>query len=142
MKEKTIQNQIRIDLSTKDSRVFRNHVGTGYSTYAVTQALDAIYDPFLKKKIESILNKGFVSFGFGEGSSDLIGIKSVKVTPEMVGKNIGVFCAIECKSPSGNTSASRLEKQNKFINVINSLGGRAGFATSSEMAERILNYER
>ena len=63
-------------------------------------------------------------------SSDLIGITSVVVVPEMVGYKIGVFTAREVKKPgwvySGNP---REEAQRKFGELVLSHGGDFQFIT-------------
>lgn len=65
-------------------------------------------------------------------SSDLIGITTVVVTQDMVGKRIGIFTAIEVKSeewkPSGKDK--REQAQRNFIDWVIKCGGIAGFANS------------
>lgn len=63
----------------------------------------------------------------GEGGSDIVGIYK------------GRFIGIEVKVPDARTKADRLEKQSNFIRVIRDNGGLAGFATSPEEAEAIIN---
>ena len=46
-KEKKIQNEIRVECSHSDNRIFRNHVGSAYSPDAVHAALSMINDPVL-----------------------------------------------------------------------------------------------
>lgn len=65
-------------------------------------------------------------------SSDLIGITVVTITPDMVGKQIGVFTAIEVKKPDWKqkpvlTDTREIAQQN-FIDFIRSKFGFAGFA--------------
>lgn len=139
LNEQKVQQGIRKECSATDNRIFRNAVGSGYSPHAVYAALGCIYDPELKKRVEKHLNKGIFQYGFGKGSSDLIAIQQVTITPDMVGKKVGVFCAIEVKDPDHKTDRDHLERQQKFINVIKSLGGRAGFATSPLDTYDILN---
>lgn len=73
-------------------------------------------------------------------SSDLIGITKIVITPDMVGKTIGVFTAIEVKDESWN-SQKKLDKretaQNNFIQWVISMGGIAGFANSVDNLKQI-----
>lgn len=91
-----------------------------------------------------------VRFGLGNDSaklnavwksSDLIGILPVTVTPEMVGLRLGIFVAVDAKSPDawkgGPRTAHELAQENFFINV-RQLGGIGGFATSTHDLERLL----
>lgn len=65
-------------------------------------------------------------------SSDLIGITQIIITPEMVGKMIGVFTAAEIKKENWkfNPNDQHEIAQNNFINFVNSKGGIAFFANS------------
>ena len=58
--------------------------------------------------------------GLCPGSSDLIGLKAIKITPEMVGTEIACFVAIEVKLPSGRVQ----ENQINFLDMVKKLGGR------------------
>lgn len=73
-------------------------------------------------------------------SSDYIGITPMVVTPDMVGKTIGVFTAIETK-PSGwklLPSDERGLAQKNFHDIVKKSGGIAGFASSVEEFIRII----
>ncbi len=86
----------------------------------------------------------WVSFGVGPeggGGSDLIGWKSVTITPEMVGKKFAIFVAIETKATDGKTNKKRLEAQSNFVQQVHKAGGLAGFARTVEEAEAILRGE-
>ena len=65
-------------------------------------------------------------------SSDFIGITPIIITPDMVGKTIGVFTAIEVKASnwSFKPTDTRACAQKNFIDWVVSLGGIAGFCTS------------
>lgn len=66
-------------------------------------------------------------------SSDRIAIMPVTITPEMVGKTVGVFMAVEMKKhPWKYTGKDREEGQKNFIDYINTRGGCAMFVTSIE----------
>ena len=68
------------------------------------------------------------------GSSDLIGITEVIITPEMVGQKIGRFTAFEVKTDSGKTS----KEQKVFIDFVKSKGGIAGVVRSEEDIDNLL----
>lgn len=70
-----------------------------------------------------------------DGSSDLIGWYPVTVTPEMVGKRIAVFCAIEGKSETGRVSV----KQNNFLRQVTQDGGISGVARDDSELVNIFN---
>lgn len=112
MSEQTVQQEIRLALSTGQSRVFRNNVG-------------AIKDHTGR----------LVTFGLCKGSSDLIGWKSVIVTPDMVGKRVAIFLAVEVKGPK---TPVRPEQTN-FIERVRLAGGLAGIARSVTDAITITN---
>lgn len=76
-----------------------------------------------------------VRMGLVTGSSDLIGWRSITVTPDMVGRAVAVFSAIEGKSLRGRV---RPEQEN-FIRVVLEAGGLAGVARSEADATTILD---
>lgn len=78
-----------------------------------------------------------VRFGLCPGSSDLIGVTPVTITEEMVGKNIGVFTAIEVKTPKGRVSA----EQERFLAAVRRAGGIAGVARSVQDALSLLSEQ-
>jgi len=68
--------------------------------------------------------------GLCVGSSDLIGWTPVVVTPDMVGKTVGIFTAVEVKKSNGRASKSQLN----FIDRVKMDGGIAGIATNESEA--------
>jgi hypothetical protein len=54
-----------------------------------------------------------IKFGLCPGSADLIGFKSVEITPDMVGKRVAIFYAVEQKKPGGKTS----DGQKKWLDM-------------------------
>jgi hypothetical protein len=112
MTEQQIQNDIRRECNTGDARLWRNNIGT------------------------SITKRGVIHYGIpGKGGSDLIGFKTVTITPEHIGKKVAIFLAIECKSATGKPST----EQTNFIEYVRKCGGLAGIARSADEANQILN---
>ena len=74
-----------------------------------------------------------VRYGLCPGSSDLIGYRTVVITPEMVGQRVAIFAAVEVKDRARPT-----EQQTAFINLVQGAGGLAGIARSVPDALSIL----
>jgi hypothetical protein len=76
----------------------------------------------------------WVQFGVASpGGSDLIGYRSVVITPDMVGQRVAVFVAIEVKTPTGRATPA----QQHFIDHIRRAGGIAGIVRTTAEAQRI-----
>lgn len=123
-----LEADIRLALGRDpDTRVFRNTVGTGWQGRVVGKTLDTI----------TLANARAITFGLAPGSGDLIAIRRVLITPEMVGQVIGAFGSIEAKSGTG-----RIEPDQKaWRDMVRLLGGRAGVARSVADARAILDGE-
>lgn len=112
MAETPIVQQILLALSDSVTRAFRNNVGA------------------LEDK-----NGRWVTYGLSPGSADIIGIRSIVITPEMVGQTIGVFVSVEVKRPGPDrTDRQRRIAQGNWRDTIKRLGGRAGIARSADEA--------
>lgn len=86
-----------------------------------------------------------ISLGFGMpngdplvGAGDLIGWTVVTVTPDMVGKRLAVFTAIETKNSKGGR---KRDAQKVFVGNVLKAGGLAGFASNPEEAKQIVKGE-
>ena len=112
--EAYVQNKIRLAIGSGDVRLFRNNTG-------------ALLD----------MQGRLVKFGLCKGSSDLIGFRSITITPDMVGQKIAVFSAIEVKD-KGKVTVD----QKNFINIINNAGGYAGVAKNVNDAKKILYMDK
>tara|TARA_R100000278_G_C5469496_1_gene163949 strand:+ start:223 stop:606 length:384 start_codon:yes stop_codon:yes gene_type:complete len=112
--EAYVQNKIRLAVGSGDVRLFRNNTG-------------ALLD----------MQGRLVKFGLCKGSSDLIGFRSITITPDMVGQKIAVFSAIEVKDKGKATV-----EQKNFINIINNAGGYAGVAKNVNDAKKILYMDK
>ena len=109
--EQSIQQHIRIACSTGDTRLFRNNTGTLRDQHGRP-----------------------VQFGLCKGSADLIGYRSITITPDMVGQQVAVFLSIEVKTPTGRIRP----EQQAWLDAIQAAGGIAGVARSVEDALRIV----
>ena len=108
--EAKVQNDIRIACGAGPARLWRNNTG------ALKDATGRL-----------------VRYGLCPGSSDLIGLRQVTITPDMVGQTLAVFTAIEVKDQGRLT-----EQQRAFITMVQQAGGMAGVARSVDDARRIL----
>lgn len=81
-----------------------------------------------------------VAYGLGShggrsmpGTSDAIGLHSLTITPDMVGRKIAAFVAIETKDLARLTP-----QQRAFLLNVHRMGGIAGCARSIDEARRII----
>jgi len=108
--EKMIQAEVLAALGSRpDIRLFRNSAGNGFTGEVVDY----------NGGVAVLANARRVTFGLVEGASDLIGLKKVKITPDMVGSEMAVFVALEVKSERGRPS----KEQAAFINMVQGFGG-------------------
>jgi hypothetical protein len=76
----------------------------------------------------------FVRFGLCKGSSDLIGLRSLEITPELVGQRFAQFVALEIKTEVGTVSP----EQRAFLQAVQELGGLAAVCRSVHQAQAVL----
>ncbi len=111
--ETDLQQRIRLAVGTRpDLRLFRNQVGS-------------LPDPRTGRPVQ---------FGLARGSADLIGWRTVVVTPDMVGQRIAVFTSIEVKTPTGRLTPA----QHAWLGVVRTAGGIAGVARTVSDAVHIV----
>lgn len=111
--ETTLQQQIRLALGTRsDLRLFRNQVGQ-------------LPDPRTGRPVQ---------FGLARGSADLIGWRTITITPDMVGQQLAVFTSIEVKTPTGRIRP----EQQAWLTAVQTAGGIAGIARSVRDSEEML----
>jgi len=80
----------------------------------------------------------FMRFGLCKGSSDLIGLRTLEITPELVGQRLAQFVALEVKTAQGVLSPEQLA----FLRLVQELGGVAAICRSVEEAEQLLGTPR
>ena len=117
MNETAIQQHIRLALGRlRHVRMFRNNVG----------------------KLPDPRTGRWVEFGVGgTGAADLLGWRTVTVTPEMVGQRLAQFVSLEVKTATGRV---RPEQEN-WRRVVQEAGGVAAVVRSVEDAQRALGRE-
>jgi hypothetical protein len=133
MNEANRMRAIMAGVSRPGVRVFRQNVGTGWAGKAtrITQSTTVRLNPG-----DVVIRAARpLHAGLCKGSSDLIGWRSVEVTPDMVGKRHALFLAIECKSERGKAS----DEQQNFIDRVRADGGLAGIARTPDDALLITN---
>lgn len=112
MSEQSIQQDIRLALgSAPGVRAFRNNVGA-------YKAPDG----------------RVIRYGLFVGSSDLIGWRSVVITPDMVGQTFAQFLSVEVKTPKGVVSP----EQRTWIENVRKAGGVAVVARSAADVQFLL----
>lgn len=115
MREKDVQNNLILHASQIGLTLFCNNVG------------------MYKDQRGNVIR-----YGLCKGSSDLIGWTPVTVTPDMVGKKIAVFTAVEVKlNKNGKYKAT--DDQKRFISAVLNNGGFAGVADCEKDLEEIIN---
>lgn len=127
MNETNIQRSIRMVVSRMTKAVlFRNNVGTGWVGKA-RQVQD--------KSGVFIQDARPLHAGLLKGSSDLIGWTVVEITPEMIGRKMAIFTAIETKK---SERSRRSPEQMQFIKVAHDSGAIAGFCTTPDDAIQLI----
>ena len=112
--ETDLQQRIRLALGTRsDLRLFRNQVGQ-------------LPDPRTGRPVQ---------FGLARGSADLIGWRTITITPDMVGRQLAVFTSIEVKTPTGRVRP----EQHAWLSTVQQSGGIAGIARSVADASQIIS---
>jgi hypothetical protein len=114
MSEQELQQRIRLELGRGPVRLWRNNVG-------------ALRD-----------QRGrLVSYGLCPGSSDLIGLRRLRVAPQHLGQELAVFCALEIKSQRGRPTA----EQQRFLAQVGAMGSLAGVIRSLAEARALLQLD-
>lgn len=108
--ETNIQNAVRLHAAKRGITLFRNNIGVAYYT-----------------------NGQPVTYGLTTGSADLIGWRTITVTPDMVGQQIAQFVSIEVKTHQGRVSTA----QQNWLERVRAAGGVAIIARDKEDVDGI-----
>jgi hypothetical protein len=120
--------QLGISRATKTT-IFRNNTGMGW----IGKVKNAIGGGIFIKDPRPL------HAGLCLGSSDLIGWTEKEITPDMVGKKIAIFTAVEVKKLKGSSTSS---DQLNFLNRVRNSGGISGIAKTPEEAVNLINNFR
>lgn len=114
--EAAVQAEVRLEASSKGCRLWRNNVGAFCDDSGQWVRYGLANDsPKMNKLVKS---------------ADLIGIKPVLIQAEHIGATIGQFVSREVKKSNWHyTGTEHEEAQLNWVEIINSLGGDACFAT-------------
>ncbi len=118
MSENILQKHLMLTCSRYGLKIFRNNVGQTFYTDVKTG------------------QKRIVRYGLAQGSGDLIGIRPVTITPDMVGQTIGQFVSIEVKQPHKKNNVSKA--QDAWRAMVNDNGGLAAVVWDIEQLEELL----
>ena len=124
MNEHDIQNQIRDVLNLSNVTMWRINVLKGFMGKYFRNPNGSV----------TIQNPRWISSGVPKGFPDLIGIKPVKITEDMVGQTLGQFVFIEVKSEHGRLS----QEQKLFQTLLKSNGAIGGVAKSIDDAKNLI----
>lgn len=130
-KEHALQNEIRNALAGR-CLLFRANVGRAYTSNDVVKVPRQM--PVVMGPRDVLLrNARPFDTGLPPGFSDLFGMVSVEITPDMVGQKVAIFTGLEVKD-----GARVSPLQRNFINAVNDNGGRAGVVRSVADAEKLV----
>jgi hypothetical protein len=126
MSEAKVQQVIRIRTSQLGWRMWRNNVGVLRDERGVPVRYGLANE-------STAVNKQIKS-------SDLIGIRPMLITPEMVGTVIGQFVSIEVKREGWHyTGTDREVAQLRWLEMVRALGGYAQFSTGDIDIDTVVN---
>lgn len=112
--EADVSNAVRIEASCKGAKLWRNNVGVLMDKNGRPVRYGLAND---SKEVNRVIK-----------SADLIGIKPVLITPQMVGCTIGQFVSREAKTPGWSfTGSERESAQLTWAKIIIAMGGDAAF---------------
>ena len=128
MNENNTMRMVQLALGKlRHVKIFRNNTGLGWAgkSRRIPNSTDMI-----------IANAQPLHAGLCEGSSDLIGWTTLRITEDMVGQKVAVFTAIEVKSLTGRATVQQIN----FIRVVNESGGFGAIVRTDEDAVKFIQH--
>jgi len=113
--EAQIQDELTLAAAYRGERLWRNNSGAGEIKASGS------YVRWGLGNISRTVNERFKS-------ADLVGLRSVVITPDMVGRTIGMFYARECKAEGWEYTGTPDEQaQARWLLLVKNMGGDAAF---------------
>lgn len=135
MSEARLMREVQVLASKLGARLFRNNVAQSW--------VGKLYKPTKQTQVNVgpndvvLYNARPLHAGLCEGSSDLIGWRSVTITEEMIGCKFAIFAAVEIKTSSGKATQAQLA----FVDAVKRAGGMGLVVRSIEEATKGLSGE-
>lgn len=122
--ETSLHRSVMLALSDVHTRAWRNNNGVGWqgSSFTIRN----------RRLVQGAAR--YVRYGLAPGSSDVIGVRTMQVTANMVGKRVAVPLMIETKTEDQRLSTD----QKSWLAMAHKLGCIAGVATSVDEARQII----
>ena len=129
MLESAVQQRVRLELARMGAIVQRNNVGVA-QTHEGRQVRFGLMNESKQQ------NRQWKS-------SDLINVVPVLIQPHHVGRVLGVYAAIECKHSDWHMTPSdeRAQAQQRYIDLIRSVGGIGGFVTDPAQVRALCSLD-
>ena len=114
-RETPLLKRILIEATEWGARLFRNDTGQAYVGRLVEK-----YDSS-DGRVVTLAGAKRIRYGLAKGSSDLIGWRPVHVTPDMVGRTLGLIVVVEAKTKNDRLS----REQRNWLEQVSEAGGEA-----------------
>lgn len=119
-----VERSIMLAASKAGARIFKNTTAQGWLGQSTRCSDGSII----------LTNPRPLKAGLCVGSSDMIGWTMRTVTPDMIGRSVALFTAIEVKSGSGRATPEQLN----FIEQVRRAGGISGIARTPVEVHNLL----
>lgn len=139
--ESTVQREVWIELSRRQvapSTLFRTNSGKAWMSGLGPRGVIRLQggDILIKAARPIALGMALTNGDTVPGLLDLNGFTRVTITPDMVGRVLPVYTAIETKATGGGR---KREDQINMVRRLHAVGAIAGFASSAAQAHEIID---